>query len=362
MLQSPAITTKQETFDLQKYINDLLDCSGAASDNPGFALIETLMPAEIANVLQSPAHAILAFDPEVAAETLNSEFVTFGSVIMDKALALGKTFGRVSKKYIGMGNPRIPSGMLERVEKKLALSDFKYRQLLESDIVFCEHVLFNFSVKFISDEKREHIQPVLVDTGLGKDVSYQIPWLNNIFCAHHVESLSALQTGEHCGYYFAYEVAKRNLSKAISKNLELFRRQMSGFLNDEAKRLRLYYQGTKEEIEKRISKVNSYDPKIKALEDKLTAVDVDFKARMGDLHKKYEIALEAELDNVVVYAVPNVKTRISIQNHTHKATLIVYYNLAANQVELPFCHACSNPLNSIRIKNDGEIVCSECDK
>ncbi len=361
-MQSTAITTKQESFDLQKYITDLLECSGAISDNPGFALIETLMPTEIASVLQTPAHAILAFDPEVAAETPDSEFVTFGSTIMDKALALGKTFGRVSKKYIGMENPRIPSGMLERVEKKLALSDFKYRQLLASDIVCCEHVLFNFSVKFISDEKREYMQPVLIEAGFGKDVSYQIPWLNNIFCAHQAESLSTLQTDEHCGYSFAYEVAKRNLPKAISKNLELFRRQMSGFLNDEAKRLRLYYQGTKEEIEKRILKVDSNDPKLKALEDKLTAVDLDFKARMGDLHKKYEIALEAELDNVVVYAVPKVKTRILIQNHTHKATLIVYYNLAANQVEFPFCHACSNPLNSIRNINDGELICSECDK
>jgi len=362
MLQSTAITTEHEAFDLQKYINDLLDCSGAISDNPGFALIETLMPTEIADALQSPAHAILAFDSEVAAETPDSEFITFGSAIMDKALALGKTFGRVSKKYIGMETPRIPPGMLERAEKKLALLDFKYRQLLESDFVCCEHVLFNFSVKFISDEKREYMQPVLIDTGLGKDVSYQIPWLNNIFCAHQAESLSTMQTSEHCGYSFAYETAKRNLSKAISKNLELFRRQMSGFLNDEAKRLRLYYQGTKEEIEKRISKVDSNDPKIKALEDKLTAVDVDFKARMSDLHKKYEIALEAELDNIVVYAVPKVKNRILIQNHTHKATLIVYYNLAANQVEFPFCHACSNPLNSIRIKNGGELICSECDK
>lgn len=360
MASMASITTKKEAFDLQKYLNDLLECGGAINDNPGFALIETLMPSEIADALSTSAHALLAFDAEVAAETPHSQFVTFGASIMDKALGLGKTFGRISKKYVGTANPRIPPGMLERAEKKLALSDFRHRHLIVSDIVFSEHVLFNFSVKFISDEKREYMQPVLVDAISGKDISYQIPWLNNVFCLNLAESTNTFQIERHCGYPFAYNTAKTSLSKAVQKELELFRKQMSGYLLDEMKRLRSYYQQTKEEIEKRISKIESNDSKTEALMNKLAAADADFKARMGDLHKKFQIRLEAELDSVIVYVVPKIRNSILIQNHTHKATFIVYYNLPANQVELPFCPDCGNLANSIRIKAEGAISCPEC--
>lgn len=360
MASRVSVTTKKEAFDLQKYISDLLECGGALNDSPGFALIETLMPSEMADALSIPAHTLLAFDAEVAAETPHSHFVTFGASIMDKALDLGKTFGRVTKKYVGIGNPRIPPGMLERAEKKLALSDFRHRHLIVSDIVFSEHILFNFSVKFISDEKREFVQPVLVDSITGKDISYQIPWLINSFCINLAESANTFQIEGHCGYSFAHNIAKSNLLKAVQEDLELFRKQMSGYLFDEMKRLRSYYQGTKEEIEKRISKIESNDSKSEALMNKLAAADADFKARMGDLHKKFQIRLEAELDSVVIYVVPKIKNSISIQNHTHKTTLIVYYNLPANQVELPFCPDCGNPASSIRIKAEGAISCAEC--
>jgi len=359
-VKTSELTTKQETFDLQRFFKDLLECSGALNDNPGFALIETLMPSVAADMLQLPSHALLAFDPEVAAETPNSEFITFGSPIIDKALGIGKTVGRVSKKHIGSENTRIPSGMLERAEKKLALSDFRQSTLLQSEIVYCEHILFNFAVRFFSDEKREYMQPILIDAALGKDISYQMSFMNNIFCFQSSKEPGSFSSGEHCGYSFAYDVAKSSLSVAIEKNLELFHRQMTGYILSEAKRLQSYYQGTREEIEKRIAKIDPDDPKSESLRQKITASDMDFKARMGDLYKKYQISLEAELDSATVYIVPKVKNQILVQSHTHKTALVVYYNLAINQVELPFCPGCGKTAEAIKMKKDGALCCPEC--
>ncbi|MEW6662062.1 MAG: hypothetical protein ACOY9Y_09150 [Bacillota bacterium] len=361
-MKAAATTKGQKSFDLQRYFQDLFACSGAVSDTPGYALVEALLPPETAKDLEIPAHVVLAFDYEAAAEASGAEFVTFGSPLLDKALSLGKTFGKVAKKYMVQENPKIPPGMMERIEKKIDLTEYRRHSLLTSSLIRCEHILFNFMVRFFSDEKQEARYSVFIDTVAGRDASYQIPWLSGIFCAESGESLTAIPAGDHCGYARAYELAKASLPKAIAKDLEDFQKRMAGYLGGEVKRLQAYYRGTKEEIERRLVKVAPGDPKGKTLEQKLAAADVDFRARVDDLHKKYQVAVEAELDSITVYVVPKVRNRIMLQHRTHSPILEVYYNLAANQVELPYCPGCREPFATIHMAKDGSLCCHACAK
>ncbi|KKM10892.1 hypothetical protein SY88_11410 [Clostridiales bacterium PH28_bin88] len=350
----------QKPFDLQRYLLDLLDLNGAVAETPGFALVEALLPAETAAALEVPAHVLLAFDYEVATENPGAEFVTFGSPLLDRAINLGKTLGKATKKYAAPEHLAIPPGMLERVEKKMDFLNCRRPSLLSTSLLQCEYVRFNFAVRFLSDEKQEAGYPVLIDTLAGNDVSYQIPWLKGIFFAETGEALAKAPPGSHCGYARAYELAKEGLPMVIDKDLTAFWRRMTGYLGVEEKRLQTYYTGTREEIIKRTAKLAAGDPRREKLEQKLAATEADYRMRLEDLRNKFHVSVEAHLESVAVYVLPKVKILLNLQHRTHTASLELYYNLAANQLELPYCPQCREPFSVVHMTRDGAIRCPVC--
>lgn len=352
--------SNQKSIDLQRYFLDLFQCSGAVTEVAGFSLVEALLPEDIAAVLEVPAHVLLAFDYEVAMENPEAEFVTFGSPLLDKAILLGKNLGKAAKKYAAPEHLTVPPNMLEKVEKRVDFVRCRKPSLLSASLLRCEYIRFDFTVRFLSDEKQEAIYPVLVDTLAAREVSYQMDWLKSIFFAAEVEPLGQIPPGSHCGYGKAYQIAKDGLSQAVEKDLADFRQRMAGYLQGEEKRLQAYYVGTKAEISRRMSRLDAGDPRRQKLEQKMAATEADYQKRLKDVRNKFQVAVEAELDSLVVYVLPKVKLQVQVQHKTQTAVVEFFYNLAAGQLELPYCPKCQQPFSVVHIAKDGAIRCPGC--
>lgn len=361
-LDAMALSTPdiQKPFDLQRYFLDLLNCSGAVAETPGFSLVEALLSTETAMALELPDHALLTFDYEVAAETPGAEFVTFGSPLLDRAIHFGKTLGRITKKYAALEHLTVPPAMLERVEKKMDFVHCRRPSLVSASLLRCEYVMFNFAVRFLSDEKQEAGYPVLIDASSGNDATHQLSWLSGVFFAETGEVLIKAYPASHCGYAKAYELAKEGLPRVIDKDLTDFRKRMAGYLGSEEKRLQTYYTGTDEEIRKRINKLTPDDPKRQKLEHKLAAAKLNYHMRLEDLRNKFQVTVEARLEDVAVYVLPKVKILLNLQHRSQTASMELYYNLAANQLELPHCPQCRRPFSVVHVTRDGAIRCPAC--
>ncbi|MCL4514497.1 MAG: hypothetical protein M1379_02690 [Firmicutes bacterium] len=365
-MNDPALSRPENSkpgLDLQRFMLDLLASQGALVDVPEYALVEALLPAETAAALDTPAEITMAFDYDAARETPGAHFVTFGHPLLDRAVELGKTLGKVTQKLAVVDRLSVPPGLLERVEKKLDFVRCKRPALKSSALVRVEYLLFLFMVRFISDEKQEAAYPVLVDLAAARDVTYQLPWLSGIFFAEASgpgEALLKLAPAASCGYARAYEIAKNALPTMIEKDLSEFQRRMHGYLKEEEKRLEAYYAGIAAEIEKRLARLDEDDPRRQKLAQKLAATRADHQKRRQDIVEKFKSRVECWLDSATVYILPKVKLIVEVQHKSLAAPLELYYNVAANQLELPACPSCGQLFSVVHIARNGTALCPDC--
>ncbi|TDA70557.1 MAG: hypothetical protein D9V47_01000 [Clostridia bacterium] len=350
---------KQE-ISLQRYFLDTLEAHGAVVDTPGYALLEALLPSEVAAALELPEEVQLAFDYEVACENPEAELVAYGSPLLDRAVGLGLKAGRIARKVAAVSTLNVPSDISAKIKKRLEFVRCRPPVLRSAGVVRSEAVLFNFRTRFISDEKQENIYPILVDTAVGQEVNYQLPWLQTMFFVTGDPGIAALTPADHCGYAKAYEAAKEALPGAITQDLGEFQARMQHFLQDEAKRLASFYRQTMVEIRQRIHRQDANEERRQRLEKKLPATQADFYKRVEDIRSKYRIMVEAEVDSVTVYVWPKVKLTLDIEHKNMRTPMTLYYNLAAGALELPLCLACHRPNTAVYFDSRGRFLCPSC--
>lgn len=347
-------------ISLQRYFLDTLQVYGAVVDTPSYALLETLLPAEVAAALELPEEARLAFDYEVACENPETELVAYGSPLLDRAVGLGLQAGRTTRKVVTAPTLNVPPDMSAKIKKRLEFVRCRPPVLRSAGVVRSEAVLFNFRTRFISDEKRENIYPILVDTATGQEINYQLPWLQALFSVTDDAGIAALPPSDHCGYAQAYNAAKEALPRAITQDLREFQVRIQHFLQDEAKRLASFYRQTMVEIRQRLHRLDANDERRQRLETKLTATQADFHKRVEDIRSKYRVVVEAEVDSVTVYVWPRVKLILDVEHKNVRTPMTLYYNLAAGSLELPLCLTCHHPITAVHFDSQGQHLCGNC--
>jgi hypothetical protein len=346
--------------NLQSYFLELLESQGALVEVPAFGLAEALLPEELARQLEVPEHLLLAFDCEVAQEVPGADLITWGSPLLERAVRLGLSLGRVSKKYVG-GRLSIPSNLLQKAERRLTFVRCRRPQVGPAVLVRAEVLLFEFLVRFMSDEKEERLYSVAVDgvTARG-EINHLKPALQGIFLAPEAPELEALPPAPHCGYARAYAAAKEALRRELAADLEAFRRRMGRYLAEEERRLETYYGSALAELEGRAQRLEAADPRRERLAQKMAATRTEAARRLEDVRQKYQVRLEAELDGLRVYVLAKAAFTLELQHKTGTVSLPLHYNLATNDLELPICPACNRPYDTVHIRPDGTAACPAC--
>ncbi|MCL2337269.1 MAG: hypothetical protein FWC60_07620, partial [Firmicutes bacterium] len=93
---------------LQDFVESFLKRAGALVEPVGDGLLEAVLPGELTEYFKEE-HLLLAFDYEIAGENPGSNFVTYGSPLLDTVSELALGYGHYTNLYrpqIGVTAPR----------------------------------------------------------------------------------------------------------------------------------------------------------------------------------------------------------------------------------------------------------------
>jgi len=91
-------------MNLQNFVLQVIEIIGGDIDRLEYALCYVILPDEYIDMFEGKSEMLLAFDIEVAQENPDSEFVTFGSYILDKIIEIANKKAICTTRYIAVDN------------------------------------------------------------------------------------------------------------------------------------------------------------------------------------------------------------------------------------------------------------------
>ncbi|QKY70156.1 hypothetical protein [Lentibacillus sp. CBA3610] len=141
-------------MQLQQFVTETVENLGGMVMPVEYALCDVLIPETYAGYFQNKTELKLAFDYEVAQENPDSEFVTFGSYVLEQLLAIIHEKAKTAMRYalidrLELGTP------LKKIEA--FLQDEHGKTAIESEKpVLGVWTVFQYLTTIVADEKTEH--------------------------------------------------------------------------------------------------------------------------------------------------------------------------------------------------------------
>ena len=250
----------------------------------------------------------------------------------------------------------------------------------------CHHVLFNFRVAYVSDEKREEIRTVVVDAttlqpapllqqlweGLPEHpgdtcyfpeslrpagASWPAPVSLDVRPEFQLSDADRLPDARELGTL--YRRAGELLEEQIADTLGTYRRRAARRLEMERQRINTFYDDTEAELRKRLARAET-DDRRRSIEAKLEANRLDREHKLADIAARYRLRVVATLLSAALMTQPKVRTHVRIENRYSSAELAVILNPLTGQLELPTCASCHAATASLHLCANGHVVCDDC--
>jgi len=364
--------------NLRKYVRDVVLASGGLIDDVDSDAMNIMLPEDLAKKARLSEFMTVCFDYETQREYPESLFVTFGSPVLESLVDMGMAMGRCVRQYVSVPATRVPSNITGRINSKVTFDRSKSPLLRTAGVEAHEVLVFRYIVFYISDDKFSENMEIAVDTVTMADDTPFLLDVKSLSLPEDLYGLSEMATqgsgfassgssardgvvarSDKDAYDQALEVALRNLKERISVRLRDYQKLMDLYCHEELTKVLAFYEENVRDLEKRLDRAGEDEEKKRKLRAKIQAALVEKGRRVQDLLEKYRVQVEVRLDSVVSVLVPKVKAVLDIQHKNEKYSQVVYYNLAANEVELPVCPACGRTFSvgypSTRLRG---FVCS----
>ncbi len=148
-------------MQLQQFVTETVENLGGMVMPVEYALCHVLIPETYASYFQNKTEHKLSFDFEVAQENPDSEFVTFGSYVLEQLLAIVRDKAKTTIRYaaierLELGNPQ--------KKIKAYLQDEQGKIIIEAEQpIFGVWAVFQYHTAFIADEKTENTDRVWIN-------------------------------------------------------------------------------------------------------------------------------------------------------------------------------------------------------
>lgn len=349
---------KNNPYSIQDFVVRTLESFGALTEQKEYALVEVLMTDMLAQNFNGKNMLLLAFDFEVAKEHELSEFVTFGSYILDEVIRLALSKGQMMKSFIPVERLEVPPKIEDMIRETIHFEKCRPPRVKNHYIARHCYYRFNFHCTYEYDEKQESIVPVLVHMNTGRqdddvqrlmhDIDRNLP---NDGCLQIIPVLPEI-TGEN-GYILACEAAKPIIAREIDK----IRETVTPFLNQEMKKVTTFYESTLKDLSQRLLRSND-KARIERIKKQIEATKADKKRRILDVMEKHSVRAAVSLDSVVAYYFPNLHLNLEIQQKDEFFEFEIVFNCLSRKVEIPLCPECGRPAGGLR--RDGGVVHCGC--
>ncbi|HAP93806.1 MAG TPA: hypothetical protein DCM26_04190, partial [Desulfotomaculum sp.] len=341
-------------FSLEEFCLAYLVRAGAVVEKAGHALLEVLAPEELFPYFNHN-HLFLAFDYEVARETPESIFITYGSQLLDTIIRLASFYGRYTKHYWPGNVPAFLRNMEQPVKKAI---EFVHCRPPRLDMQWvAEHAFYAFSFRaaYHSFEKTDQIFSVVIDG------------FNGLVQQNFLKQWENIVPGESPGYACPgatilpldtiYQIACREVETKVVEKGALLRRLTQAAKNRELVKINCYYEETAREIQQKMDGAD--EGKEARLEKQLAAVIADQERRQKDAARRYEVEAEVRLDHLIVYHMPCLHAKLEVQHKNQYFYQTVVYNPLTARIEAPACPLCGKPAHRLVPAGKGQLACLE---
>lgn len=381
-------TPVAELDGLRRLSVDVLRAVGAEVEEVPGGLLDVLVPEVHQVRLGGDGFLRLAFDPEVAAAHPDAQYVAVGSPLAESIVVLGQRLGVAARWYInGLRWSRRQAIRFDRWTSQVKLTNARF--LPGSGVEFpfaCHHVLYNFKVAYVSDEKREELRTVVVDGSSGQPAplleelweslpvsfggQYHFPeslrppgasWPAPVSLSVHPEARLADtdQLPDAKALEVLYRRAGEILRAQIADTLGTYRRRAIRRLEMERARIGAFYDDTEAELRKRLARAET-DERRESIELKLEANQLDRERKLADIVAKHRLRVVVTPLSAAFITQPKVRTHVKIENRYASAQLPVILNPLSGQLELPICQSCREAVASIHLCANGHVTCDGC--
>ena len=307
-------------MNAQKFASDVFEAMGGMVIPLEYALCQVLIPSEFKGYFRGREDMLLAFDYEVAQENPDSEFVTFGSHLMDTLIDLSSAQAVSDLRYSIIDNAAAHDP-LTKIKGKLGGDKLEVELLHERPVMGLWGV-FTFRIQYVSDEKSEEVWTQWTDLITGKADIEMAGASGHIF----------YQYTPLYGYPYPREPRLAEAFETALKSAELHAKQSAAqrsrrhILDRELKRIEDYYAEMERENQKALERKGISEDRIQVLHAKHQALLLEKAKQLGEIREKFTIRPGVALDHGVLYTIPQQEYRIRITKRTGSEDRLYYYN------------------------------------
>ncbi|MBI4771724.1 MAG: hypothetical protein HY784_15245, partial [Chloroflexi bacterium] len=239
---------------------------------------------------------------------------------------------------------------------------------LIGDLYEKRYVRYNFKTALITDEKRELLTSIVLDTHTGAAVD-------------HLQASAAYLLSESPTFaplpdppapWAAgapplslpaprplLDRATRAAAGALAPTLSPLRARAARLLELDRARLVAYYAGLERDLERRFKRTEDQTRRAN-LQDKLAATRADHAAKLADAEARYHLRIELELVNIAVISQPKNALSMQIENRQAQVTRDLLWDPLRHRIEPLLCDVCTRPRARLYLCANNHLACDDC--
>lgn len=338
--------------NLQAFVIEWVESVGGVVDIPEYGLAEVLLPDPVATAFNGRSLIRIAFDPEVLREHPDAELAVHGSEFLDRIVGLATGSGLATVRHLYVDRLEV-----SRVAERL-LEQFQFiscRPSLDfSAVQSFGYLLFHFKLIYLTDEREEAFQPVLVNLNTNRPVEdvERFTSMTTYAPSRQVVCPEAPACSVQAAYRTACAFLKQKAERAFQTKQEEGRRR----LEVDLRRINTYYDDLKEETERRMERAS--DPgRLDGLRRRLQAYEVERQRRRKELEEKHSLRLNVRLTSAELYIQPKVVNGVHVSHRDRQFSIQFVWDPLFKTFEPPLCGRCGEELRTIAFDRNGQIAC-----
>ncbi|WP_019413736.1 hypothetical protein [Paenisporosarcina sp. TG20] len=314
-------------MQLQQFVTEVIEGLGGVVVPVEYALCQVLVPEEYKGYFQDKTELELAFDFEVAQENTQSEFVTFGSFILEQVLTIANQKAVSTLRFVEVERQILANPMKKM--KELWLEESGKIEILDERSVMGVWAVFQFHITFISEEKEETSEQVWINLITGepsesmKQKQNSIIYMSNPLYNYPIPAELNMEEA----FVTAYNHVN-NASEGKQKQ-----RKQDQQLQKDIDRIGNYYKELLMESDKKAKRTGLSKEKIEEITTKSRAINVEMEKQIEEIKKKYHGHTEITIVNGILYFVPILQYSIEVLFRSKRTKQTLYYNPITKQFD-----------------------------
>ncbi len=305
---------------LQKFVTAVIEALGGIVVPLEYGLCHVLIPDEYKEYFLDKTELYLSFDFEVAQENPESEFINFGSYLLENLLELARKKAVSNLRFAEVDRLTMTNA-LKKIN--LVMADVPgEKEIIRERPIMGVWAAFNFRVTYIADEKAEEIRQQWVNLLTGEpDDEIQKQQSNIFFGQQPVHNYPVpVELDIVAGFEQAFRLVKQLATQTGEKLLS------TKDLRKDVDRIQNYYAELAKENAQKMTRKGITEERKQELAAKLIAIQAECQKQIREINNKYAVKTEVILDHGILYFIPQIEYGIKIVFRKSQQEATVDYN------------------------------------